>query len=492
MDKDYPVFRSLEQIENRIKEKLTVETIAEYAFFSKYYYQRLFREVVGDSVMSYVTKRKLTLAGKALLETDAPIIDIAVEFGYDSREGFTRSFKAYMGVSPMEYRKYGLADITQRQVKERKTMTYSITTDEIIRELNEFIVRAKGIAESARNCEVEAMLPFWSLVADKTDALAESIHHTLARVSRISEHPDEITNRFVIIKVIDDAAFGLNIILFNISIMVARNLPQHIEPQKSLCESYRGLAHDSALKARKIVVFFNELAELIFDDMRKTARDKIQTAIQAGKTTAAKITGYDYIKNEITYLCEELESTPLDDITVNWLDDSLYKLRIISFAAEADVCRMPSDKEMLDITVFVDKLRDAYEFFATIEVDEKPALIERSDIKFFMDVAYQGNIMLFYLRGEIEKLSGVSMNSEVFLDDKQKAAFGTICKKLDDFVHLAHNAAGNSASVEITGCLSAVQSDLAALADDVSDRGGAIRYISDELGRLAEVVRNHK
>jgi len=490
VDKDYPVFRSLEQIENRIKEKLTVETIAEYAFFSKFYYQRLFREVVGDSVMSYVTKRKLTLAGKALLETDAAIIDIAVEFGYDSREGFTRSFKAYMGVSPLEYRKYGLADITQLQVKERKTMTYSITTDEIIRELNEFIVRAKGIAESARNCEVEAMLPFFSLVAGKTDALAENIHDTLARVSRISEHPDEITNRFAIIKVIDDAAFGLNIILFNVSIMAARNLPQFTEPQKSLRESYRGLAHDSALIAKKIVVFFNELAKLIFDDMRKTARDKVQTALHAGKATAAGIIGYDYIKNEIICLCEELESKPLDDVAVSWLDDSLYKLRIISFAAEADVCRMPSDKEMLDLTVFIDKLRDAFEFFATLEVDEKPALIEWSDVKFFMDIAYQGDIMLFYLRGEIEKLSGFKVNGE-FLDNKLKAAFESICRKLDDFIHRAQIAENNTASVEITGCLSAIQSDLAALADDLADRGGAIRYISDELGRLAEVVRNH-
>ena len=151
---------------------------------------------------------------------------------------------------------------------------------------------------------------------------------------------------------------------------------------------------------------------------------------------------------------------------------------------------MPSDKEMLDLTVFIDKLRDAFEFFATLEVDEKPALIEWSDVKFFMDIAYQGDIMLFYLRGEIEKLSGFKVNGE-FLDNKLKAAFESICRKLDDFIHRAQIAENNTASVEITGCLSAIQSDLAALADDLADRGGAIRYISDELGRLAEVVKNH-
>jgi len=103
VDDKSAIFRSLELIENRISEKLTVDNIARAAYFSSNHYQRLFREIVGSSVMEYVTKRKLTLAGRKLLENNADIIDIALEYGYDSREGFSRSFKAYMGVSPTEY-----------------------------------------------------------------------------------------------------------------------------------------------------------------------------------------------------------------------------------------------------------------------------------------------------------------------------------------------------------------------------------------------------
>ena len=96
------VFRSIELIERNISEKLTVENIARSVHFSKFHYQRLFREIVGDSVMGYVTKRKLSLAGKALIETDMPIVNVAMEFGFDTHEGFTRSFKAYMGVTPTQ------------------------------------------------------------------------------------------------------------------------------------------------------------------------------------------------------------------------------------------------------------------------------------------------------------------------------------------------------------------------------------------------------
>ena len=120
-----PIYKSIEVIENRIMEKLTVENIAKTVHFSKYHYQRMFREIVGETVMEYVTKRKLTLAGKALLETDDTILDIALKFGFDSHDGFTRSFKAYMGVTPTDYRKFNLTAISQKTAKEKCVMYYS-------------------------------------------------------------------------------------------------------------------------------------------------------------------------------------------------------------------------------------------------------------------------------------------------------------------------------------------------------------------------------
>ena len=82
MKNEKPILKSLEIIENRITEKLSVENIASSIFISKYHYQRLFKEIVGDTVMEYVTKRKLTLAGKELLETNDTILNIALRYGY--------------------------------------------------------------------------------------------------------------------------------------------------------------------------------------------------------------------------------------------------------------------------------------------------------------------------------------------------------------------------------------------------------------------------
>lgn len=101
-----PIFRSLAMIEERIQEKLTVEMLAQSIHFSRYHYQRTFREVVGDSVMAYVTRRKLALAAEELMRTEDTVLEVALKYGYDSHEGFTRSFKAYLGVTPAEFRKY--------------------------------------------------------------------------------------------------------------------------------------------------------------------------------------------------------------------------------------------------------------------------------------------------------------------------------------------------------------------------------------------------
>ncbi len=96
------VIRSLEIIERCISEKLTAEDIAGGVFFSKYHYQRMFRDIVGEGVMEYVKKRRLTLAGTELVQTDASVLDTALKFGYGSHEAFTRAFKSYMGVTPSD------------------------------------------------------------------------------------------------------------------------------------------------------------------------------------------------------------------------------------------------------------------------------------------------------------------------------------------------------------------------------------------------------
>ena len=106
MDDQKQIFQSLGIIEERIHEKLTVDALAQSLHFSRYHYQRLFREAVGESVMRYVARRRIALAAGELAGTNRSVLEIALRYGFDSHEGFCRRFKAAMGVSPTEYRRH--------------------------------------------------------------------------------------------------------------------------------------------------------------------------------------------------------------------------------------------------------------------------------------------------------------------------------------------------------------------------------------------------
>ena len=501
MDNKNSVFRSLDIIEGRILEKLTVENIANSVHFSKYHYQRMFREIVGESVMSYVTKRKLTLAGRELLETNATVLEVALMFGFDSHEGFTRSFKAYMGVTPTDYRKHHLSAISLKNVKGKCAMLYSKTTDGIIRELNDLIVHAKEAAEYTRKNKGVIETPqsysdFWDYIADKTDGMAEELKGYLDRITVIAQHPDEISARFIIIKAIEDISFKSNITALNVGLAISRAVPEHGAVYKPIVEKYYALAGFAQGKAKKIVGFFNELVSLIFEDMRKGATQRLKAAIEKGNTAAAVLTSnpdypYGYIANEITEMVNRLSAMPISKVTVACLEDCLFQLYIISFAADTDMFRAPNHKSLFDgIAHFRKSLNDALEFFQSLSTDviqsaelDYAPVIERTLDKNYSDIAFQGNILLFVIRGEVQKMG------KHILQEEQKIAFDSICGKLNKAItlaiQLAHNEIEKTASVDVASLIRAVHNELIAEADRLGLHGNAIRFIAEEVKHYA-------
>ena len=97
--------KSIVYIESHLEENMTVEGVARAAGYSYYHLTRQFSALLGESVGSYIKKRRLADAAKKLLYTDKRVIDIAVESGFSSSEAFSRAFKAAYRVNPYTYRK---------------------------------------------------------------------------------------------------------------------------------------------------------------------------------------------------------------------------------------------------------------------------------------------------------------------------------------------------------------------------------------------------
>lgn len=97
--------RGLAYIEEHIEEDIKAENIAKEAYVSSFYFQKVFTILCGFSVAEYIRFRRLSLAGNEVITTDKKIIDIALKYGYDSPDSFTKAFSRFHGVTPSVARK---------------------------------------------------------------------------------------------------------------------------------------------------------------------------------------------------------------------------------------------------------------------------------------------------------------------------------------------------------------------------------------------------
>ncbi|MCR1897523.1 HD domain-containing protein [Irregularibacter muris] len=93
------VFDSLKYIERNINKPIIAEDVAQNAGYSLYYFSRMFKKQMGLSIMEYVKDQRLIKASEEIAD-GKKIIDIALNYGYQSHSGFTKAFKNKFGFSP--------------------------------------------------------------------------------------------------------------------------------------------------------------------------------------------------------------------------------------------------------------------------------------------------------------------------------------------------------------------------------------------------------
>ena len=96
--------KAIDYIEDHLTDSLDYSRIAQEVNISVFYFQKIFSILCGISLGEYIRSRRLTLAGIELISTDERIIDIAMKYGYDTPEGFTRAFTRFHGITPIAAR----------------------------------------------------------------------------------------------------------------------------------------------------------------------------------------------------------------------------------------------------------------------------------------------------------------------------------------------------------------------------------------------------
>ena len=100
---------SIQYIEAHICEEISMDDLARHIGISPYYYQKGFAMLCDFTVAEYIRNRRLALAGRDVVCTDRKIIDIALQYGYDSPDSFTKAFTRFHGSTPTAVRRDGAA-----------------------------------------------------------------------------------------------------------------------------------------------------------------------------------------------------------------------------------------------------------------------------------------------------------------------------------------------------------------------------------------------
>lgn len=96
--------RVIEYIENHLDGDLTLTNLAYVGGFNASYLSRLFKQIHNETISEYVLKKRMEKAKDLLAESVEKIQDISIKTGYTSSNSFSRAFRSYMGMSPVEYR----------------------------------------------------------------------------------------------------------------------------------------------------------------------------------------------------------------------------------------------------------------------------------------------------------------------------------------------------------------------------------------------------
>lgn len=101
------VLRAVDFVEERLGDPVGVEDMARAAFYSPFYFSRLFAQAVGHSPYDYLMRRRVAAAAEEVVGGDRNLTALALDYGFEAPDSFSRAFRRCFGMLPSEARKAG-------------------------------------------------------------------------------------------------------------------------------------------------------------------------------------------------------------------------------------------------------------------------------------------------------------------------------------------------------------------------------------------------
>lgn len=166
--------RALDYTEAHLTDEVDFDAAAKAACSSTFHFQRMFTMLCGFTLGDYIRMRRLALAAADLVQTGDKVIDIALKYGYDTPESFSRAFARFHGVTPTEARRGGnVKSFSRLSVKlilsGGNTMDYRIEKKDAF----QLVCKKKQVNHPQGDTATEDISAFWNEV--RTSGVMDAI-----------------------------------------------------------------------------------------------------------------------------------------------------------------------------------------------------------------------------------------------------------------------------------------------------------------------------
>ncbi len=96
--------KAIDYMEHHLTDDISAQEVADQVYLSPFFLQKGFSVMTGMGIGEYIRNRRLYLAACELQNTDDKVIDIALRYGYETPESFTKAFARFHGATPSQVR----------------------------------------------------------------------------------------------------------------------------------------------------------------------------------------------------------------------------------------------------------------------------------------------------------------------------------------------------------------------------------------------------
>lgn len=190
-EKVYAVQKMQDYIDRHIMESITLSDLSKACGYSPFYCIKIFSELMEKTPFEYIRLLRLSKAALKLRDENVKIIDTALDFMFDSHEGFTRAFSREFGITPYRYSKnpppiklfipipilshYRYYQRGEKPVEEKTTIGGTVFVQIIERPERKFILKRGKTAEDYFSYCEETGCDIWGVLCSVKEALYEPI-----------------------------------------------------------------------------------------------------------------------------------------------------------------------------------------------------------------------------------------------------------------------------------------------------------------------------